>query len=70
MDNYPAWQPVLEDISLTERELEILRLKAKRRTNAEIADQLLISLTTVKWYVRQIYNKLGVNNRAELVAAA
>jgi len=70
MENNPTWHTVLEDVSLTERELEILRLKAQRRTNAEIADQLFISLTTVKWYVRQIYNKLGVNNRTELIAAA
>jgi len=61
---------VLADVALTERELEVLQLKAKRRTNAEIAEQLFISITTVKWHVRQIYNKLGATNRAEAVASA
>ncbi len=61
---------VIGDISLTERELEVLLLKARRRTNAEIAEQLYISLTTVKWHVRQIYNKLGANNRAEAITYA
>lgn len=65
-----AWREALADVSLTERELEVLHLKAKRRTNAEIAGQLFISITTVKWHVRQIYNKLGANNRAEAVASA
>ena len=65
-----VWHDVIGDVSLTQRELEVLHLKARRRTNAEIADQLFISLTTVKWHVRQIYNKLGVNNRAEAIASA
>jgi len=70
MGSSQAGRDVLADISLTERELEVLRLKARRRTNAEIAEQLYISLTTVKWHVRQIYNKLGANNRTEAVASA
>ncbi len=70
MDDTQAWREVLIEVSLTERELEVLRLKARRRTNAEIATTLFISITTVKWHVRQIYNKLGVNNRAEAVTSA
>ncbi|MFN2135498.1 MAG: ATP-binding protein, partial [Candidatus Promineifilaceae bacterium] len=70
MGENEVWRESLGDVSLTERELEVLRLKARRRTNAEIAEQLILSLTTVKWYVRQIYNKLGVRNRAEAVEAA
>ena len=58
------------ELSLTDRQLEILQLKARRFTNAEIAEQLVISITTVKWHVRQIYNKFGVNNRSEAVAFA
>jgi ATP/maltotriose-dependent transcriptional regulator MalT len=57
-------------VTLTDRELEVLQLKARRRTNAEIAEQLVISLATVKWHVSQIYGKLGVGNRAEAVKAA
>lgn len=70
MSDGQAWHDVADENSLTERELEVLNLKARRRTNAEIGEQLFISITTVKWYVRQIYNKLGVNNRSEATAAA
>jgi len=66
----PMDQTLLTNVSFTERELEVLHLKAKRRTNAEIAEQLFLSITPVKWYVRQIYNKLGVNNRSQAVAVA
>lgn len=70
MDNPNAWRDTLGDVALTDRQLEVLRLKARRQTNAEIADKLVITITTVKWHVRQIYNKLGVNNRAEAVTSA
>jgi predicted ATPase/DNA-binding CsgD family transcriptional regulator len=58
------------DTPLTDRQLEVLHLKAGRHTNAEIAEQLVISITTVKWHIRQIYNKLGANNRAEAISIA
>ncbi len=62
-------QPTLLN-PLTEREVEILRLLAARLSNREIAQQLTLSVGTVKWYARQIYNKLGVSTRAEAVARA
>jgi DNA-binding NarL/FixJ family response regulator len=49
---------VLEDAHLTPRELEVLAMKLRRRTNAEIADALHISLNTVKHHVTSIYKKL------------
>jgi DNA-binding CsgD family transcriptional regulator len=52
--------------TLTDREAEVARLKIEGCSNAEIADALFVEVTTVKWYVRQIYNKLDVNNRREL----
>ena len=55
---------------LTRRELEILSLLAAGQSNREIADQLTIALTTVKWYARQIYGKLGVNNRRQAALRA
>lgn len=61
-------QPLVEP--LTDRELEVLCHLAERRTNREIADQLVLSLNTVKWYARQIYGKLGVGNRREAVERA
>lgn len=56
--------------SFTERELQILRLKAERRTNREIASELFLALSTIKWYVTQIYSKLNVSNRREAVKRA
>jgi predicted ATPase/DNA-binding CsgD family transcriptional regulator len=55
---------------LTSRELEVLTLIADGLTNREIAEQLVIALSTVKWHVRQIYNKLGVHNRQEAIGRA
>ncbi len=53
--------------SLTERERTILACLAERLSNQEIADRLCLSLKTVKWYNTRIFEKLGVNNRAEAV---
>ncbi|MDT0300906.1 response regulator transcription factor [Streptomonospora wellingtoniae] len=55
--------------SLSERELEILRLIADGSTNREAAARLLISEATVKTHVLHIYGKLGVSDRAAAVAA-
>ncbi|MEM1254991.1 MAG: LuxR C-terminal-related transcriptional regulator [Cyanobacteria bacterium P01_H01_bin.21] len=55
---------------LTPRESEILRLVAVGMRNQEIADQLVISLATVKRHVANVYGKLGVNSRTEAVAEA
>jgi DNA-binding CsgD family transcriptional regulator len=52
--------------SLTERELEVARLVADRRTNPEIAAALFLSPKTVETHLRNIFRKLGVANRVEL----
>jgi predicted ATPase/DNA-binding CsgD family transcriptional regulator len=52
---------------LTPREQEILLLIGNELSNRQIAEQLTIAMSTVKWYVRQIYNKLGVDNRADAI---
>jgi LuxR family maltose regulon positive regulatory protein len=44
---------------LTEREQDILALLIQGKSNNQIADTLVLSLNTVKWYNRQIYDKLG-----------
>jgi ligand-binding sensor domain-containing protein/DNA-binding CsgD family transcriptional regulator len=53
--------------NLSNREQEIARLVLKGKTNKEIEDQLYISISTVKNHVYNIYQKLGVKNRLELI---
>lgn len=50
---------------LSEREMQILRLMSARLSNRELAEELYLSVNTVKWYARNIYDKLGVANRRE-----
>src|SRR5436305_2617329 len=61
-------QPLLDP--LTERELEVLRLIAAGLSNREIADRLVLALSTVKSYVNTIYSKLQVESRTQAVARA
>ena len=49
--------------ALTEREVEVLKLVAQGLTNAQIAQQLVLSPLTVNAHLRSIYNKLDVTNR-------
>ena len=55
---------------LSGRELEVLQHMATGATNREIADQLFLSLNTIKVHTRNIYGKLGVNNRTQAVNRA
>jgi LuxR family maltose regulon positive regulatory protein len=55
---------------LSERELEVLHLIAGGLTNPEIASRLFISLNTVKAHCKNIYGKLGVNNRMQAICRA
>ena len=52
--------------ALTNREEEVLAVLAVGRTNAEIADELFISLSTVKTHLASLMNKLGARNRVEM----
>lgn len=55
---------------LTPRETEVLQLMAEGMTNPEIADQLVISNSTVKFHVSSILGKLNVDSRTEAVVYA
>ena len=50
---------------LTAREYDVLKLSMKGNTNQEIADQIFVSLSTIKFHMGNIYNKLGVSNKKE-----
>ena len=56
--------------SLSDREVDILKLAAKGMSNQEIAEEVIISKRTVEGYMRSIFNKLGVGSRTEAVIHA
>ena len=56
--------------ALTGRERDILQLIATGLSNQEIADRLILSVGTVKWYTGQIYSKLAVQSRTQAIARA
>ncbi len=61
-----------EDVveNLTLREQEVLHRIVEGKSNREIAQELFISITTVKWYNKQIYDKLRVRSRVQAIVRA
>jgi DNA-binding NarL/FixJ family response regulator len=55
---------------LTPREREVLALVGRGRSNAEIAERLVLSPLTAKTHVARLFSKLGARDRAQLVVAA
>jgi DNA-binding NarL/FixJ family response regulator len=55
--------------ALTERERQIARLVTDRRTNAEIAAELYLSIKTVEAHIRSLFQKLAVTSRVEIARA-
>lgn len=55
---------------MTPREKEILHFLASGFSNQEIAQQLVIAVSTVKWHLKQIYGKLGVTSRTQAIVKA
>lgn len=65
-DSRPAQPPAQPVDPLTDREEQVLAAVARGRSNEEVADELRITLSTVKTHVASLMAKLGVRNRVEL----
>lgn len=59
-----------DDWDLTEKEVEVLTLLSKGLTNAEMAQDLFVSVNTVKTHLKHVFAKLDVANRTEAVQMA
>ncbi|MEJ3744583.1 response regulator transcription factor [Actinomycetes bacterium KLBMP 9797] len=62
----PAAPPAQPVEALTGREEQVLAAVARGRTNSEVADELHISLSTVKTHIASLMTKLGARNRVEI----
>ncbi|MGI8969057.1 MAG: response regulator transcription factor, partial [Chloroflexota bacterium] len=67
-DGQSSQQTASNDV--TGRELQILRLVAEGHANREIADRLYTSESTVRFHIHNLFTKLGVKRRTELVSVA
>lgn len=65
-----AAHPVTDGDALTEREIDVLRLVARGMSNPQIAEHLNITVNTVKVHLRNILDKLQVENRTQAAAFA
>lgn len=63
-------QRELKRLNLTKREYEILKLIVRGNSNADIADQLFLSLSTIKTHVSNLYAKMNVKNRFQAITMA
>jgi LuxR family maltose regulon positive regulatory protein len=63
-----ASQPLIEPLS--ERELEVLRRVAAGYSNKEIAQELVVAVSTIKKHINNIYGKLEVGSRTQAVPRA
>jgi two-component system, NarL family, response regulator LiaR len=66
----PSSEPMPSPIQISRREQEVLQLFAAGLTNPEIAGQLFISTSTVKFHITNILSKLGATTRAEALVTA
>jgi NarL family two-component system response regulator LiaR len=67
---HTATAPPLPGFDLTEREREVLCLMANGLNNRQIAQKLIVSLSTVKYHVSNVISKLGAANRTEAASIA
>lgn len=63
-------QTELDNLNLTTRELEVLELMAKGLSNQEIAEQLFVSLNTIKTHSGKLFEKMDVKRRTQAIEKA
>lgn len=63
-------QAELDKLNLTSREYEVLQLLVQGHSNADIAEKLYLSLSTIKTHVSNLYIKMHVKSRFEAITAA
>ena len=63
----PYSPPLSSSVGLTSRELQIVSLIAKGYSNQEIADELYLSINSIKTYIRSAYRRIGVERRTQAV---
>jgi len=66
----PAYEEILDNVQLTDRELEILQLIVEGLSNNAIGETLFISLGTVKTHVRNVLSKLCADDRTQAAVLA
>ncbi len=69
-EQFPINQDELAKLNLSLREYEVLQSLAKGHSNADIADHLFLSLSTVKTHVSNLYGKLEVKSRTQALEKA
>ena len=65
LESQPGDTPATYPDGLTQREVEVLRLLAQGRSNSQISEELVVAEGTTRRHVANIYEKIGVANRAE-----
>lgn len=63
-------QAAFTELGLSKRELEVLELMAKGLSNQEVADQLFVSLNTIKTHISRLFDKLEVKRRTQAIEKA
>jgi len=58
---------ILDEYALTDREIEIAELVLQGYKNKQLADKIFISVETVKWHIKNMYQKLAVSNREDFM---
>jgi LuxR family maltose regulon positive regulatory protein len=67
VDRILAYCPEPDSVIFTNRENELIPLLLQGYTNVQIADEMHVSVNTVKYHLKNIYKKLGVENRTQAV---